>query len=834
MSSFAVHPDLNTRKIGPALTISLHTEQVQPGCSLRRPAGHFGDVEAICRSYRSKATPEKVPPTSRDRCLKKEELRSRVRQLPVTAGVMSDSPSRSRYAFGSFLFDPLSRELSKFGVKLRFEDKPARVLATLLERPGDVVSRTELQELLWPDGINVDFEHGLNKCVNKLRAVLGDDPTEPIFIETLSGRGYRFVAAVQLLGTPSSSVAPSNGESQREQLAQGTPPVDGTVIPILRSEIPGDQTRKRKLPVTRNVLFGAIAGLLILFLTVFSLNNLNSKAAPSHNRTTRSFVAYPPGWQVKDLGSLTMPPSLSPDGEQMAFVAVDGTGHTSLLVRDLHSLEAEKVENTDGAMLPFWSPDGKEIAFFAEYKLKRANLAKRTVLTICDAEEPRGGTWGPGNKILFVPESNGPIFLVNALEGVPKAVMAPDEVTYTTYRWPEFLPDGEQFLFLAANHNSDNHVHPALFLGKLDGSAPRLIAESDSNATYSAGRLLFTSGGKLIAQQFDISTGTLAPHAEIITTDVDYDPGVWRAAFAATDEILLYRLRSSWQERKLAWFDGTGKLLEQIGPTGPYFDVSLSPDGNSLGTRYGDPDMNVWITHGDKTLTRITDKPINYRPIWSPEGNQVAYAFHRAASRYGFCVKDTQGKNNETELRISNYSLDVRSWSPDGKSLLIIAESSTGGNELSVFDLASRVQRTYLSTGSADSRFMDAQFSPDGRWVAYSALQKGRPEIFVSSFPQASRKFQVTFDGGVFPRWRRDGKELYYMTPNKMLWAVSITDSNALTRTANPRELFRPPAFVLSWSSSPYDVDRTGKRFAVVCDPRPEQSQFVLVTNWQR
>lgn len=711
---------------------------------------------------------------------------------------------------------------------MRLEGKPALVLDSLLQRPGQLVSREELRQLLWPNGVHLDFDHGLNKCVNKLRAVLGDDPARPEYIETLSRVGYRFIAPVEAAVGPAEDVPIPNSE-YREGHTSEEP--DLTYVVSTRAE--ASREPERFSSVMRLLLILGVGTALALALAGLSLFGLKLNHSVIRPRTTRSVIANPQGWRLVTTGENAGPAALSPDGERVAFVAADDSGRSLLWMRDLKSLQAQQLENTEGAKFPFWSPDSQKLGFFADFKLKRLDLSGGAVQTICDAPEGRGGTWGPGDVILFAAEARGAILKVNAHGGALVAVTTLDEARFTTHRWPEFLPDGNRFIFLAANHNPDTQIHPAVFVGALDGSKARFLVEADSNAVYNSGRLLFVSGGKLIAEKMDPAAKSLDPTAAIIATDVEYDTGLWHSTFTASSDVLLYRARSEVHGEALVWYDDSGNRLKQMGKTGPFFELSLAPDNQSVAVRYGDPDQNIWVIHGDGTFTRLTEEPINYRPVWSPDGSRIAYGVHRGASTFGMYVKDTRGQGTERQLLTARYAMDATSWSSDGKYLLFLEDPGNASYQIYVYDfLKDRAEPYLTTTGSVASCYADAVFSPDGKWVAYVAVENGTPQVYLASFPIPNQRRRLTSAGGLVPRWRSDGRELYFLAKDGTLFATPITDRLHSNVEDTARPLFRVPAFIPGWTTSAYSVDNSGRKFIFVVSPAPLQSQFVLVTNW--
>lgn len=732
----------------------------------------------------------------------------------------------ARYRFGPYEYDAQAGILRKQGLRLKLQRKPLSVLEALLERPGETVRRFDLHARLWPQDTFVDFDQGLNVAIKKLRNALCDSADEPRYVETVQGYGYRFIATVE-------TSQPGNVGADRSVALSNNSVTADIGVPTH-----GEGASKEwdirssffRLPVwsrrsRRSALFASAAVVLIALVMWIWTFRSNSNTTP-----VRSVITLPPEIRLSPLGD-DSGISISPDGTKAVFSVVGEDGRVTLWLRRMEALEAQRLPGTEEGTFPFWSPDGNKLAFFTRDTLKRLNLADGGISTICDAEAGRGGTWSQNNVILFAPSTRGPIYKVSADGGSPLPVTSVDGTKYSSHRWPEFLPDGTHFVFLAASHEGA-FTPSALFLGSLDNDAPQFLTQADSNARAVSGSLLFVVSGKLISQPLDMRRHSLEAHASIVAEGVKYFGGLWYAPFSATPVALLYRpTEESPSGQTIAWFDNTGKRLKNFSRPGPYFSASLSPDGNSVATVCGDPDMNICIVRLDGTITRLTDLPINCCVAWSPDSSKIAYNVHRRPSEYGIAIKSLNTPAPEVQKLVSSTeSIQPQSWHPDSQHLLIAKQQiGTGHWSLAALDLRTDSVRSYLPHVSSGAQ---ARFSPDGNWVAYESSESGTQEIYISSYPVPTIKYLVTHSGGAVPRWSGDGHELHYLGSAQMLYSVSISEMAGRLLIGQPRRLFRPLLLPFPQDEYSFDVDRTGAHFVISTTESMDRYELVLATNW--
>jgi Tol biopolymer transport system component len=677
---------------------------------------------------------------------------------------------------------------------------------------------------LWPD--TFVEENNLAQAVSSLRQALADNPGSPQYVKTVPRRGYVFAHPVhqiseQDLGgpkeivvptlTPIPTVVPEEARAQEKspsgRLWGGTGPrsLGNTQVMVLMAV----------LVVIVSALF------LVFFRSVFHRHGVNA----------RSLIAPPPGWEFLSTGDMAGSLILSPDGVNAVFGAMNASSQSTLFLRKIDSLTAEPIAGTEGAAMPFWSPDGGKIGFFADQKLKAVHLADGSVHVVCGLREnPRGGTWETGDTILFADSTRGPILEVSANGGTPNSVTDLAQSHFTTHRWPESLPDGKHFLFLAANHDQASSSKPAVFLGSLDGNPPRFVVESDSNALFVAGQLLFVSGGRLLAQPFDPGTGRVGTAARILTDTVEYDRGQWHAAFAATPQLLVYRQRPKTPGAQvITFFDDSGKVVKTASRPGIFQGASVSPDGKTVASSCDDPELNICLIHQDGTLTRISEGPIDTDPVWSPDGSSLVYATHRGAERFGLVLKDLKAQSPERVLMESDISVSPTSWSPDQKELLIERVNADNHFELAVFRLADQNYRNFLA---AKYNVAVGKFSPDGKWVAYQSDETGQDQVYIASYPDPRQKYVVSRGGGQAARWGQSGREVYFLDTSDMIYRVRIETVGASLKIGAPQPLFRPAILPPPYDSESFDVSGKEPVFVVDANASKNDSEYILVTSW--
>src|SRR6202165_1114917 len=528
--------------------------------------------------------------------------------------------------------------------------------------------------------------------------------------------------------------------------------------------------------------------------------------------------------------------ALSPDGHILALVAYSAQANNYVLwTHQVGGRQTNSLAGTQGASYPFWSPDGKFIGFFADGKLKKVQASGGQAQVICEAPNGRGGTWNQDGVVLFTGDALQGLSRVSSAGGSPVELTKPDKSRFqASHRWPVFLPDGKHFLYLASNFSGQLEYN-AIFLGSLDSQETRLLVNTSANAAYAEpGYLLYLRDNALVAQPFDRRHYVLSGEPHTLNDDVLYTPLVDRAVFSVSSgAVLVMQTGKGAALSQLMWFDRTGKPAGTVGVPGSYNNVRLSPDGHRIVTDQTDTDgrhIDIWVHEPvRRTGPGLTfDPSLDEAPIWSPDGKQILFTSNRKQLGFHFYLKNADGSGLEEEAADFGPGLlaNAWDWSRDGKYVLI-----RKGIELWYFSWSDRVAKPLLQ---AKWTARNAQFSPDGRWVAYASNETGRMEIYVSAFPTANGKWQVSSAGGQEPRWRQDGRELFYLSAEGKLMAVAVT-AGASFEAGLPTVLFqthrRQPVSAQDFFS--YDVSGDGQKFLIATRvDEANSAPLTVLLNW--
>jgi serine/threonine protein kinase/Tol biopolymer transport system component len=568
-------------------------------------------------------------------------------------------------------------------------------------------------------------------------------------------------------------------------------------------------------------LLAATFFLLMMAAGVALWNASNKRPTPMYFHTSVPFSA-------NDL-------ALSPDGRMLAMVAYSQQANNYVLwTYEVGGRRTNALAGTQGASYPFWSPDGRSIGFFADGKLKKVDESVGQVQVLCDAPNGRGGTWNRDGVIVFAPGSLGVgLFRVPSWGGTPVEMTKPDTSLFeSSHRWPVFLPDGRHFLYLAANF-SGRLENNAIFLGSLDSQERRSLVGTSANAAYAEpGYLLYLRDKTLVAQPFDLRRFVLSGEPHTVSDEVLYVPRVDRAVFSVSNEVLVTQTGKDASLSQLTWYDRSGKLTGTVGMPGSYNNVRLSPDGRRVATDETDSDghnIDVWIHEaaGGATTRFTFDPSADQTPVWSPDGKQILFSSSR---RLGFrlYVKNADGSGPEEEVVDlgADSQVNAWAWSRDGNYVLLRKR-----NELWYLSWPERVAKPLWQPKWT---VRNAQFSPDGRWMAYASNETGSWEIFVSPFPSVNGKWQVSSAGGEEPRWRQDGKELFYLSAEGKMMAVAVK-TVASFEAGPPVALFqtqrRQPISALDVFS--YDVSGDGQRFLIATKvDEANAAPLSILLNW--
>lgn len=540
-------------------------------------------------------------------------------------------------------------------------------------------------------------------------------------------------------------------------------------------------------------------------------------------------IAPPPGTRYQFATVDRGPATLSPDGRRIAFSARDTVGRVQLYVRSLDERAARLLPGTEGALEPFWSADSRWVGFYADSKLKKVEASGGPPQDIYGpVSNGRGGGWNRQDVIVFS-HGNARLLRISAEGGPPEPVTELDtERGDNSHRYPQFLPDGRHFLYLA--RNSAGAKHSVIMVGSLDGGASKSVLKSPVAATYASGHLLFLRERTLMAQPFDTERRELTGEAVPIADDIRIHTGAGSAVFSASgDGTLLYQTGTGETSNRLEWVNRTGERHGTLGDDADYGMVRPSPDEQHVAVGIFDASgtSDLWVYELSRQIrSRITFDPgFDGNPVWSPDSATLIFQSNRNLYRKG------QLGSGEPELLLTSDESKIPwSVSPDGKLLAYERPGEDTGRDLWILPLEGERKPYAFIQSRFDER--SGMFSPDGKWMAYVSNESGRNEVYVDAFPIAQRKQQLSAEGGEYPWWRHDSKEILYQERNGRVVAVGVDAAEDGLVFGKSTLLFEgPPPSQMGWSrTSPFP---DAQRFLLVKPAEEEIPQpLTLVVNW--
>ena len=506
---------------------------------------------------------------------------------------------------------------------------------------------------------------------------------------------------------------------------------------------------------------------------------------------------------------------LAPDGKSLVFVGFSEKSGSALWLRRLDDPEPHLLAQTQGATLAFWSPDGANIGFFADGKLKRIAAAGGPPRIICDAPTAMGGSWNRNGVIAFASEYLGPINRVDANGGKPVAItkVGPKE---EAHRYPFFLPDGDHFIFLGdASKTEDHHIK----VGSLrDGSVHELM-QAVTNAIYAEpGYVLYVRGGSLLAQRFDAKSLTFSGEPQTIAEDVWQNDENHHFEFTASNGNLVYRSVSP--NVQLTWVDRNGNALGTVGEPRRVTNFRIAPDQKRIAVGGADADGrpdDIFLFDPARNVTsRVTFDPASeMSPVWSPDGTRLAFTSMRSGLGDTYVI-DLANPSAVQKMVASASGVDPSSWSRDGKTIVL---NYATPQSIDIWTMSAKTGEAhpYLATPFDEN---EGVLSPDGQWIAYVSTESGGPEVYVERFPTHAARRQISTGSGFTPRWRADGKELFYVQRGGQIESIDMTSDSA-----TPKPLFRAP--------NGYDASPDGQRFLVALPvDNIRDVPLTFVSNW--
>ena len=690
------------------------------------------------------------------------------------------------YAFGPFVLDPGRRLLVRDAVPILLTPKAFDTLVLLVERRDQVMSKDDLLQLLWPDV--VVEESNLSQQISHLRKALDDEASELRYIATLPKRGYRFVATV----------------AQRDS--------DGNV-------------RFAAVRVgSRRALAAGLTGLVLASVATLVISRL--QPVPQGD-PVRFSIAPPSGARFSFL-------ALSPDGSRLVFSAHDPHDGDQLWVRSLDAIESRSLPGTDSGVMPFWSPDNRHLGFFAHGKLKAIDVLGGPPTTLCDAPNPRGGSWNGADTIVFAPDSRSALFRVPATGGAPAPVTFLDPaIRAGSHRFPYFLPDGRHFLYLLWDGEATKQ---GVWVGSIDSRETVRLVDANSSAAYAPpGYLLFVRDENLMAQVFNASNLALSGHAISVVDGLGRRTNNYAAFSVSERGGLAYHAVDF--KMKLVWFDRSGRELGPLGvPPARLGDPAVSSDGHQILFSRLDPETetpDIILYNDQSAISRVTSDPgVDVLPVWSSDGGQLVFRSNRNGPG-DLYMKSLTGKGDERLLLKNAARKDPTDWSPDGRFVLYDnydGEDPSRESDMWVLPLfGDRTPRPYQQKKFSA---WGGRFSPDGRWVAYAADEHSKDDVYIQAFPATGTSYRVSQHGGSEPVWRRDGRELFYLSSDGTLMVAGVRAHDTGVELETPTPLFRP-TLRSTLLRNHYDVTPKGDRFLINTPLQDEATApITVVLNW--
>ena len=604
----------------------------------------------------------------------------------------------------------------------------------------------------------------------------------------------------------------------------------------ISSADPSAQSSRAALPLTRKKnrgellawSFAVLASITALAVFFFRRPDAAAPAFPAF-----SSIIPPAGTSFEIEGDMGTQPALSPDGSSLVF----GAGG-ELWLRSLRTGSERTLPGAHGAMNPFWSPDSLSVGFFTDGKLKTLEVNTGVVRSLCNAPAARGGAWGSSGVILFTPGPRDVIHQVPVTGGASAPITKLDTKLHSTHRWPFFLPDGQHFLYVASNHSSPQGEQNGIYIASLDGKLNRFLVASLAGAAYAQGNLLFVRESTLLAQPFDLNSLSLSGSPHPVVDSVVLDLGVWHSTFTASQlsNTLIFQTGVATAQSRLEWVDRSGKHLSFVGDQGVFLGPRLSKDGQHFLVTAGDPTHDVWLFNSSgPQKTRLTfDGFIAGEPTWSPDGSRFTVTLGMPNSMFRIVTRSSSGAGESISLQELPSSDSATDWSPDGRYLLTESVNLTSGDsEISVVPLDPREKPRLLPVANAGTQ-TSGQFSPDGRFIAFTMLANGTPQVFVVPFSVGNGMWQASTDGGHWPRWNRDGKQLYFISMRNEMMTVDMHEKGDSIEVGHPVRLFsfRPSVRIYRLGMIDYDVSPDGKRFLLVVADDENNRPLTVLQNW--
>ena len=693
------------------------------------------------------------------------------------------------------MLDLAARKLWRDGSVVPLPSRSVDALAYLVAHRHRAVDRDEVIAAVWREVAVTD--DSLIHAISVIRRTLGDDPAHPSYIETIPRRGYRFVGSVEAMDAPVDAVSVAAPETARSRTTAFTP---------------ARAVRGSWRPIT-----AATVLLLVIVAIALYRGRLGTSRANADGALRMQQVA-PPGTTIVSSGVV------SPAGRHLAFVARDEeSGRTALWIRALDSPQPRVLPGTEGASQPFFSPDGRMLAFFMKGRLVATDLKGERARTIAAVHgAPAGGGWGADDVIVFADWTTG-LYSVAATGGPIAPLTQLDHTALdVAHAWPQFLPDGRRFLYQVISADSSR---TGVYAGSIDGEGSVRLLDNASAAAYAPpGFLLYLQHDMLMAEPFDAVQLSLGGRAVLLARGVSAPLLSDGNVISGSRELLAFREGAATQ--RLTWVDRSGTPQDVLDVPTSMFNFRVSPEGRYLLAASSLTDSaGLWLVDlARRHFTRLEADGI--APLWSPDGAHLAFTSRAGLDLY---VRARAGEGPVKPL-ISDQSVKVlNDWSPDARHIVFTRHDPQTKLDLWSVPLSGGAARAVLNTSFNE---VQARISPDGRWIAYTSDESGTQDVYVRRYPSLDDPRMISVAGGGQPQWRADQRELFYLSHDRSLMAVTVTGADRLSFGA-PRRLFRTSiGDGPSSARESYAVMADGRSFLIDARRDSGMPPITVMLNW--
>jgi len=720
--------------------------------------------------------------------------------------------------------DPAAGTVTRGGECSRLEPKVMDVLAHLAGHPHQVLFREEILEAVWPDSFVA--EAALSRCISELRRALHDDVKSPRYIETVHKRGYRVVAevsdlespdAARVVATPGAALHPAEPGTSAEQSGTEERGASLRSAPRMRLTVPRWQVA---VPWTVIVVIAAV------FLAVQWRGSEDPSAGSKMSRRVSIALSADQPLALAlaaPLGVGRPSVALSPDGDHLVFVVERG-GERQLFLRQLDSFETRAIAGTEGAFDPFFSPDGEWIGFFTERGLSKVSLRGGVPVSLCEARNPYGASWGPDGYIYFADGEGTRLLRVLVDGGAPEPLKSGGGIF-----WPQALPRDDVLLVTFFEWAASPARFSACLLDLETGHMTTLVRGATFARYLPTGHLVYGRSGALFAVPFDLDRLEVSGPEALVLDGVRTEawPGAAQVAFSS-EGTLAYVPGGDFSQGRLSWVDREGRVEPLDAETASYGSFRLSPDGKRLAVTVAGARDVIWVLDLQTgRRSRLTFEGNANMPVWTSDGAAVfffAIGSHRSAGVYR---RSVEGEDPAELVQLGGGS----PWAttPDGRWLAY--DQWDDETKENIWFLPLGVEGDALPIKNTSFNEWGATFSPDSRWIAYVSDESGRHEVYVEEVTRrpGSRRTMISTDGGEEPIWSADGDEIFYRDGDR--WMVTPVHTGLGFSAGEPRTLFA--GHYMNVQGYSYDVMPNGERFLLLeeVDPVPP-TQINLVLDW--